>query len=332
MGSRRLSIGIVGAGKISVDFHIPVLRAMDQAQIAWVADVNAERVEAVARTHGLKAVRTNGIKPDLPKCDVVLLATPLPPRAHYFAALEHGDVAVFAEKPLANNAEEHRSVVSAFEPWRLSVGYQRRQHALSRLLRRLAVEQPLGALKSIRIAEGSRVTRAGDFYLYQDESVDKGGGITKNLGCHSLDLALWIAGTKSFAVLDRRIEWDGGTDRRASARISLLALHGKTGHDCDLDWTVSWLDRQPNTIELEFEHGRVRGPLQPGACLDFLSRTGDYLGRLDAQETGGACTNNQAYCLEWRAVLNGTATRTENEMSGRSAIPTAELIDELLRR
>jgi predicted dehydrogenase len=324
------SVGIIGVGEIARNVHIPVLRAMPEARIAWIADINATRTSAVAMANGLNTVNLVGRQSEVPSCDAVLLAVPLPPRAQYFDLLGRAGIAVFAEKPLANTAEAHGRLLSKFDPWRLSVGYQRRQYATTRLMRRLVTEQPFGPLTSIRIAEGGRVMRAGDGGLYQDESVAAGGGITKNLGCHSLDVAFWITGARHFAVLDRQIEWDSETDRRASARITLSEVNGKVGHHCELDWTVSWLDRQPNAIQLEFEYARLLCPVQPSASVKILSRTGNRLYCIDPRDTGGASTPYQACYLEWRAVLRGVASRTENEMSGRSSLLVAKLMDELL--
>lgn len=326
-----LSVGIVGAGKIAVDSHVPVLRAMSEVRIAWIADRDAGRANAVAKANRLLAVAIDSDRLELPACDVVMLAIPLPPREQYFALLQQGETAIFAEKPLANTAEGHRRLLSEFELWRLSVGYQRRQYATSRFLKRAIKKQLFGALRKIRISEGGRTTRSYDGGPYQDEGVANGGGITKNLGCHTLDLAFWLTGARRFSVIERRIEWDGSTDRRASARISLGEVDGSPGYECAVDWTVSWLDNQSNTIELEFEHALLRCSVQAGTSIDLLSRSGDSICRIDARETGGASTISQACYLDWRAVLTGAATRTENEISGRSALAAAELIDELLR-
>ncbi|MCI0467150.1 MAG: Gfo/Idh/MocA family oxidoreductase [Beijerinckiaceae bacterium] len=330
MTAPPLSVGIIGVGEAGRNVHIPVLRAMPEARIAWIGDINAARLNAAATANGLRAVHLNGQRSELLPCDAVLLAVPIPPRAHYFDLLERAGMAVFAEKPLANTAQEHRRLLSKFDPWRLSVGYQRRQYATTRLLRRLIAERPFGVLTSMCITEGGRATRTGEGGPYQDQSVAEGGGITKNLGCHSLDLAFWITGARRFTMLDRHIDWDGETDRRASAQIVLLEINGNASHDCKLDWTVSSLDRQPNMIELQFEHARLHCPVQPGGSIDVLSRCGNRLYCIDAQDTGGATTINQACYLEWRAVLNGVASRSENEMSASSSMLVAELMDELL--
>ncbi len=43
------SVGIVGTGRIAAGMHIPVLRAIALARLAWVADVDDTRGREIAR-------------------------------------------------------------------------------------------------------------------------------------------------------------------------------------------------------------------------------------------------------------------------------------------
>ena len=199
-------------------------------------------------------------------------------------------------------------------------------------LRDMVAAKPFGDLLEIRIFEGGRTTRQGDYGRYQDESVAAGGGIIKDLGCHSLDLAFWTTGALGFQVLSRRVEWDGDTDRRASARVRLQGLNGISGADCDLVWTLSWLDHQPNTMEFQFEHATLRSPVSPADRLDLISREGKQLAMIDARASGGARTFAQAFYLEWDTVLKGVKARSETAMSAATSTQAAELMDELLSR
>ena len=317
-------IGIIGLGQIASQVHIPVLRATEGARIAWVADTNMARTLEVAGAHKLAPRFIDGPNWRPPPCDIVLLAIPLPPRPRYFAALAAGETAIFAEKPLANTAAEHRELMQRFAPWRLGVGYQRRQHATSRHLRHAIALGLFGHPEAMRIREGGRTTRAGDMGPYQDESVANGGGIVKNLGCHSLDLALWLTGAATPEITSRRIEWDGDTDRRASARIML--------GDVPLDWTVSWLDEQPNTLEIDFGRLTLSIPTQPSRTVSIRAPDGGAAGEIDCGATGGAFTAAQAFHLQWKAMIAGVEARRESEVSANTSLATAVLMDQLLER
>jgi predicted dehydrogenase len=326
------SIGIIGTGGIATRVHIPVLRAMTSARIVWVTDANEDRGREVGRVNRLPYVPVVSDPNRLPPCDVVLLSIPLSARQVFFDHYADTQTAVLSEKPLALDATEHRRLMTTFQNWQLAVGYQRRCHATSQLLRQLIHSGAFGALLKVCIAEGGRVTRTGAGGQYQDESVARGGGIIKNLGCHSLDLALWLTGAISFQIEDRRVEWDGDTDRSGSAAIRLFGIEGAPGHNCELDWTVSWLEAQPNTIELQFERAFVRAPIAPSANAELLGLDGQLLAQLDATASGGAATSVQAFYLEWDDVIEAVRQRREPMLSARSCCLAAELMDELLDR
>jgi predicted dehydrogenase len=325
------TIGIIGTGQIGSEVHIPVLRAMDGMQIEWIADANRERAGKVAAAHRLKSVDLSRNGELLPAAGIVLIALPLPPRARYFEALKESCAAVLAEKPLTTTAQEHLELMSAFPAWRLSVGYQRRTYATSRFLRQAIMEGFFGAPRSISVREGGRMTRAGDGGAYQDESVANGGGVVKNLGCHSLDLMLWITNAASYSVMDRKIAWDGATDRRASAQIQLNGSSASGAFECPLDWTVSWIDAQPNSIEVEFDGIILSAPIAPSLTLAMKSRKRTKLASIDATATGGAGTARQAFFLEWQEVAASARERRASSLSAASCLLTAQLMDELLR-
>jgi predicted dehydrogenase len=247
-----------------------------------------------------------------------------------FDALLPGESAIMAEKPLTTCATEHRSLVERFAPWRIAVGYQRRQYATNRLLRNIVSSRVFGELLGVSVAEGGRTTRSGGAGGYQDLSIEEGGGITRNLGCHSLDATLWITQAVGASIVNRQIEWDGRTDRKASAAIRLQGVLGTIGHDVELDWRVSWLDQQSNQVSYRFENATIVGPLTPGETLRVFDPKGVEIGPLAATGTGGALTVGQACYLEWRDLVSAFHSRTKPPTSARATLLTAEVMDALL--
>jgi len=324
------TIGIVGTGSIATTMHIPLLRAMDSARITWIADVDENRAREVGRINRLSFVRLDSDPSRLPPCDIVLLSIPLLARRAYLDHYMTTETAVFVEKPLAIDATEHARLLTSFESWRLMVGYQRRFYTTSQLMRSLILSGTFGALLKIFVAEGGRVTRTGGSGAYQDESVVRGGGIIKNLGCHSLDLILWLTGATEFRIKDRHVVWDGDTDRSGNATITLSNVGGMPGADCDLFWTVSSLEAQTNSIQLQFERATLNSSIAPTACLDLLDRDRKLLARLSS--SAGATTSLQAFYLEWNDTINSFKQRHEPLLSGRSCLAAAQLMDQLLER
>jgi predicted dehydrogenase len=332
MSDSSFSVGVVGAGSIAANIHIPVLRSMPECEIAWILDAHVGRARSLAAANGLPATRAPADLADAPPCDIVLLALPLPPRAMYFDALQATPTAVLAEKPLATLASEHRALAETFEPWRLAVGFQRRRYAANVFLRQAISTGLFGPLLEVRVNEGARSTRTGGFGGYMDASVADGGGITKNLGCHSLDLLIWMTGAQGYEVADRRIEWDGDTDRRADASIKLKSATGFSGYDIVVRWTVSWLDSQSNVMEFRFERARLRAPIGPSDRLTLIDSEGARLAELQTKGTAGAVTVPQACYLQWDELLSAMRVKQEPSHSAKATLLGAELMDELLEK
>lgn len=329
MSAKATTIGVIGTGTIATGVHLPILAAMDDVEIAWVADANEAVARAVAELHGISAVPIASTPSNLPPADVVLLAIPLPPRPAYVEHYRSTTTALLIEKPLANSAEEHRRIVSDFPDWQVSIGYQRRFYGSSVLVKSFIDTKVLGSLRTIRVVEGGRMTRTEGAGHYQSLPVRAGGGIVKNLGCHALDLSLWLTSATRFRIRDRRVAWDDETDQRCDATIELTDV---AGHRVDLEFSLSWIDRMENRIEFRFENGTLACPIAPAAEIELWSGAGKRIASLSVQGPERATTPRQAYYLEWRAFLDAVANRSSQPISASSNLLCAELIDALLAR
>jgi predicted dehydrogenase len=312
--------------------HLPVLLSMDNVQVAWLADINNPSAAALARAFGVPHLTLPASPDDLPDCDVVLLAIPVRHRMPYYEALARRGIAVFAEKPLAVSREEHAQIVSLFAPHRLACGYMRRLYANSRLLRRAVREQWFGPLQRLRIREGTRGTRTGVDATHYDDVRAAGGGVLLSLGCHTIDLVLYLTLADSFQVHNRHIDWDDTLDRRVEAGIH---LHGVGGHPeamCEVEYCVSWLDDQENTIELEFPNVTLSAGLTPDATVTIRPHGPESEPVEEFQPGRGATTTYQAFFLEWDHFLRGVDKGEASLVAASTAQNTAALIDAVYGR
>ena len=55
----KMRIGIVGAGAVTKDLHIPVLVNMPTVQLKWICDKNEERARRLAKLFKIPAVFTD---------------------------------------------------------------------------------------------------------------------------------------------------------------------------------------------------------------------------------------------------------------------------------
>jgi predicted dehydrogenase len=323
---KSFSVGIVGAGAITRNIHLPVLLAMPNVRVAWLADASAERADALGKVHGVKSLAATSPEA-LPDCDVVLLAIPVGARAAYFNALAARGAAVFTEKPFASNPTEHRRILGLFEPDRIGCGFMRRFYRGTRTVRDALSRGWLGPIKSIRIAEGGRSTRTGGDSSFLDDVRLSPGGALADYGCHSVDLALHVTGAASFEVEDAELAIDQGIDRQASARVRLRGSACLPSDGALLDYRVSWLSTQENIAQFSFERATIWCELSPSGNV-WLGDPARPREALSLNTTAVAATTyNQAFFLEWQEFLDGVEHRRESSVSGHSALLTTELVE-----
>jgi myo-inositol 2-dehydrogenase / D-chiro-inositol 1-dehydrogenase len=208
-------IGFVGAGAI-VAHHLQALAPEPDVTLAAVCDLDAERAAAVAGPAGA-AVHTDWRQMlEAERLDAVFVCTP--PAFHAepaLAALERGH-AVYLEKPLARGVDDGRAIEAG---WRASgglcaVGYQWRSLAVLERARGELEGAAPGMLLSHSIGptEAARddLSALGGGSWFTDPA--RSGGILFELGSHSIDLQLAVAGR--------------ATSVQAMASSGLLALAG----------------------------------------------------------------------------------------------------------
>ncbi len=326
---KALSVGVVGAGTIAREMHLAVLSCMPDVQVQWICDADADRARAVGDANGIRSF-VAGSPDNLPACDAVLLAIPVGARDSYFDAFADRGSAVLAEKPFAVSTKSHRALLDRFEPFRLGCGYLRRFYSSTRLLRHLVGTAPFGELKRIQVSEGSRFTasRVDSSYL-DDARLSASGGILSELGCHSLDVALFITGASAYEIRASEFAWDGLVDRKITASLRLMDSEYLPKAGVQLDYCVSWLDRQANTIILEFEKSSVWTGVDPGAEVYMGTPQNPAESTRLVPVARAATTANQAFYMQWRSFLDGVLTNTESCISARSALLGTRLIEDL---
>lgn len=327
---RLLSIGIVGAGEVVRRAHLPVLANLPDVRPIWICDSRFERAQSIGKPYGIPAVRSLPLS-DLPKCDVALLATPVDARRDYLWHFAQAGTAVLCEKPFAMTAQEHRDILLRFPPHALGCGLMRRFYRSTALLQHMIASRLLGPPRKIQIGEGNRSKGSGADSSFLDDSRMGGAsrGVLMDLGSHSLDLALFVCGVERFEITSSVKELDGAVDRKVTA---CATLHRSTepSDSVELEYAVSWLDRQTNQIRLHFEHATVWSELAVAGNV-FLGdpdRPGDSI--LLTSPLSGATTFNQAFYLEWSSFLDGVREQRESIVSARSALLTTAIAEQLL--
>ncbi|HEV2700865.1 MAG TPA: Gfo/Idh/MocA family oxidoreductase [Steroidobacteraceae bacterium] len=321
-----MKIGIVGAGEITRQMHLPVLLNVPEVEVAWLYDRSERQAASLAAAFGLQAVAAASAEA-LPFCDVALLAVPVNARQDYLRVFADRHTAVFCEKPFAISGREHLGALGAFPAHQLGVGYMRRFYSSTTLMRSIVAEGWLGPLRGVRIEEGDRSKGSGvDQSFLNNQHLGAARGVLMDLGSHTIDLALQICTAEAYTIQSCDIVFDGAVDRKLSARIELQNSRGEV---TIFDYCVSWLDRQRNLLQLNFDHATVWSGLSPSATV-FLGDPAHPERCISLSTAGGASTFNQAFYLEWRSFLDGVLQGKESQVSARSATLTTTLVEELL--
>lgn len=324
----NIEVGIIGAGNITKNVHLPVLRCFKEVHIAWAADSDPKQVYELCQSYNVNRqiiLSKNGIK--LPHCDVVLLATPVHARLEYLEYLAAQKVAIFTEKPFALSESEHKHYLHVCAGTSVACGFMRRTYASVQALKRIIKEGWFGKLCEIQYCEGGRVSRSSSSSKTLDMSYRLGGGVLRDLGCHGIDTLLYITEAKNFEIENSNIEWDSDTDRMVSSMFSVSGGVGSAQDDALVRFTVSWLTPQSNTILLIFEKAMIRAYISPEKSLEiYSSLSGGHWIPLSI-DVSGAKTTYQAFYLEWKDVLESVTKGSKGQFAASSSLRTTRLVD-----
>lgn len=189
---KKLRCAVIGLGMGKG--HARAYKKSELAELVAVADVNAERVEAVGKELEVDYAYTDPVKMlEEQSPDVVSVATPN--KFHKpltIAALEAG-AHVLCEKPMAMNASEADEMLAAADRAgrRIMINFSFRFTPQSWQLKK---EVESGILGDIYFARTQWLRRRGlpGFGGWFGQKELSGGGPLIDLGVHRLDLALWL--------------------------------------------------------------------------------------------------------------------------------------------
>ena len=192
----KLQVGIIGAGMIATQAHIPGWKEQaEHAEIVAIADSLGNRAEFIARREGIphaygdweKMLRER-------KPDVVIVATPNSyHKPQTIAALQAG-AHVLCEKPAATSCADAEAMFEAAAKAKrhLFVGQSGRFQHRARAAKQIV---DAGQLGGIYFAESTGMRRRGipkwgQFHMKEHSS----GGPILDLGVHAIDLLYWLMG------------------------------------------------------------------------------------------------------------------------------------------
>lgn len=191
-----IRVGVIGAGGIGSQVHIPAYKALPGVEIVAVADANLERAQQVAKQNGIPHAYAD--YRDLLAQDGISVVSVCSPNAFHapqsIAALEAG-VNVLCEKPMAIRMDDAYAMVEAARRTGklLMIGLTNRFRADFQAMRQYVRDGLLGDIYYIKAGwmRRSGIPGYGSWFTNKDLA---GGGCLLDIGVHFLDIAMWISG------------------------------------------------------------------------------------------------------------------------------------------
>lgn len=328
----RFSVGIVGAGDIARSAHLPTLRALANADVAWVTDVDPGRAEAVGRAYKVRHCPLPQDLSRLPQADVVLLAIPYGVRMPYYEVLRERNCAVYVEKPLARTVEEHRRICSWFPDYALASGLMMRCWGTNLLIREAIDSHLFGSLRAVRFGFGRPgLVTHGRYYF---DTSKGGGGMVSEVGIHGIDSLLFATRAVSAGIDDVRVVWDRDLDLHTDVRLTLRLPKGASAA-CRI--TVTAMESTIDGMEFEFDHAVLSYPLLGqgyalhGDSVDMNVTVrplgaGNSYTLLPDKSRSFPSTKFQMFHDNWRRFLAGFRTGQANWTAADQSMLTTEVV------
>ena len=251
MGS--LNVGIVGAGKMGL-LHAGIFNSVTNSRLISIAEKGPLVCRALRGL--LPSVRVYDDYSEMldnENLDVVAICTPVfLHKSMVESALERRKH-VLVEKPLAMDALQCQSIIERIENQKTMVAYCRRFMPTYQHLKQIIDSGDLGPPSSY-IAHLFVSQVFGKLGGWQYDVGRSGGGVVMDLGCHAIDILLYLFGdlvsvnSRGFSLYSNAVEDFVSSDLESTDNLR--------GH-MDLSWSVKGFRLPELKLVVNFENGVI---------------------------------------------------------------------------
>lgn len=189
----KLRVAVIGAGKMGL-LHSGIFNSLQDCKLAAVTETNSfisrileqnlSQVKIYKDYHSM--LEDGGM-------DIVVITTPVFLHKVMIESALASGVNVFAEKPLALNGPECRSILETLRSSKTMVGYCRRFMGTYKLVKDLigsdVLGSPLHFTSHLFVGQRSEKSQG-----WQYDVTKSGGGVLMDLGCHAIDMFHFLFG------------------------------------------------------------------------------------------------------------------------------------------
>ena len=188
-----LRLALIGCGKVTERFHLPVADACPDVHVTALVDPDVARARRLAA--GVDGALAQASLAEIgDRADIAIVATPHHVHADITCTLLDQGIPVLVEKPMALDVASCDRMIAAAErnDAVLAVGLLRRWYDASRWVKASLEAGDLGAVTSVDAREGTVFA----WGVVSDATFrrDMGGGVLSDIGTHVLDLLVWWLG------------------------------------------------------------------------------------------------------------------------------------------
>ncbi|SDZ40494.1 Gfo/Idh/MocA family oxidoreductase [Bacillus sp. 166amftsu] len=196
--SKKIAVGIIGAGKISQMRHIPEYKNNEHAEILSLCDTSLKRAKEVGRDHQIPHISTDYLDIiNSKEIDAISICTPN--KEHWSIAVKalKAGKHVLVEKPIATTIEECRDMFKMSNKYNrvIMVGHNQRLSPVHRRVKDLLAQEEIGDILQFTTnfkhgGPNHWSVEGKDTWFFNKEMA--GFGVIGDLGIHKIDLFQWL--------------------------------------------------------------------------------------------------------------------------------------------
>lgn len=194
MANKKIRIGLIGAGNIAQNAHIPAYLKQDDAELVAICDLKLDRAKEVAEKYNIKHV-VGSIEElvAIDEVDAVSICTWNNAHAKAAIAAANAGKHVLCEKPMAMTVEEAEAMKEAAEKNNIvfMMGFTNRYRSDSMVIKDIVDSGKLG---EIYYAKAGWFRRRGTPLGWFTDLSKSGGGPVIDIGVHVIDLTWHFMG------------------------------------------------------------------------------------------------------------------------------------------
>lgn len=192
--TKKIKVGLIGAGNIGQNAHIPAYLKQDDVELFAVYDLKESRSREVAERHGFKHVATSLEElVSMDELDAVSVCTWNNSHAESVIAAAKAGKHILCEKPMAMTVSETEQMAAAVREKGVTfmMGFVNRFRAESEIIKEFAVQGKFG---EIYYARTGLIRRRGTPLGWFTDLAKSGGGPVIDIGVHAIDLTWYLMG------------------------------------------------------------------------------------------------------------------------------------------